>query len=99
MAQIMVTSTEVRRIAGELREANANFRQQVTKLEGSEGTLHTQWEGASNDAFHSAFLNDKTYMDKFASEIEKYCQALETIAGKYEEAERRNVEIARTRKY
>lgn len=92
MAQIMVTSSELRTAATTLREYNTNFKNQVSSLESSEGTLRSQWQGAANDAFHTAFMNDKAFMDKFAVEIEKYCQTLETIAAKYDMAEAANVE-------
>lgn len=99
MAQIMVTSSELRSRASTLREYNSNFKQQVESLSNAEGTLGTQWQGAAKEAFHTAFMNDKAYMDQFAAEIEKYCVALETIAGKYEAAESANVDTAKTRKY
>lgn len=99
MAQILVTSAELRAAAGTLREYNSNFKNQVASLESSEGTLKSQWQGAANDAFHTAFMNDKAFMDKFAAEIENYCTALENIAAKYDAAEAANVETAATRKY
>lgn len=99
MAQIMVTSAELRATASNLRENNSNFRNQVASLESSEGTLNSQWQGEANEAFHRAFMNDKAFMDKFAAEIDNYCTALETIAAKYDEAERTNLETATTRKY
>lgn len=99
MAQIMVTSSELRATASTLREYNTNFKNQVANLESSEGTLKSQWQGSANDAFHTAFMNDKAFMDKFAAEIEKYCQALETIAAKYDSAEAANVETANSRRY
>lgn len=99
MAQILVTSAELRNAASTLREYNASFKNQVANLESSEGTLKSQWQGQANDAFHTAFMNDKAFMDKFAAEIEKYCQTLETIAAKYDTAEAANTETAVTRKY
>lgn len=99
MAQIMVTSSELRTAATTLRDYNTNFKNQVSNLESAEGTLRSQWQGAANDAFHTAFMNDKSFMDKFAVEIEKYCQTLETIASKYDAAEAANVEVATSRKY
>lgn len=99
MAQILVTSAELRTAANTLREYNNSFKTQVTSLESSEGTLKTQWQGAANDAFHIEFMKSKTFMDNFAAEIEKYCTALETIAAKYDQAEAANVETANTRKY
>lgn len=99
MAQIMVTASELKSAASTLREYNSNFKNQVKELESSEMTLKSQWQGSANDAFHKAFMNDKAYMDKFAAEIEKYCQSLETIAAKYEAAEAANVDTAMTRKF
>lgn len=99
MAQILVTSAELRNAASTLREYNSNFKNQVASLESSEGALNSQWQGAAKDAFHKAFTNDKAFMDKFAAEIENYCQALETIAAKYDAAESANVETATIRKY
>lgn len=98
MGQIMVTSSELRTAASTLREYNSNFKNQVTNLSSAEGTLKTQWTGAANDAFHNAFLKDKTFMDQFAAEIEKYCQTLESIAAKYDAAETANVEVASARR-
>ncbi|MBD5459953.1 MAG: WXG100 family type VII secretion target [Lachnospiraceae bacterium] len=99
MAQILVTSSELRTAAGTLREYNNDFKRQVEDLVNSEGQLKTQWQGPANDAFHTAFMNDKSFMDKFAAEIERYCQTLETIASKYDAAEAANVETAATRRY
>lgn len=99
MAQILVTSAELRNAASTLREYNASFKNQVANLESSEGALKSQWQGQANDAFHTAFMNDKAFMDKFAVEIDKYCQTLETIAAKYDAAEAANTETAVTRKY
>lgn len=99
MAQILVTAAELRTAAGTLREYNSSFKNQVASLESAEGTLKSQWQGSANDAFHNAFMNDKAFMDKFAVEIEKYCQTLETIAAKYDAAEAANVETATARRY
>lgn len=98
MAQILVTPAELRSAASTLREYNSSFKNQVASLESSEGTLNSQWQGSAKEAFHKAFTADKAFMDKFAVEIENYCQALETIAAKYDAAEAANVETATTRK-
>ena len=99
MANIKVTSSELRNAANTLREYNSNFKAQVSALENSEVTLSGQWQGDANTAFHKAFMNDKAFMDQFAAEIEKYCAALETAAAKYDAKEAANVEIATQRKY
>lgn len=98
MAQILVTPSELRSAAATLRDYNANFKSRVEDLTTSEGTLNSQWEGQAKEAFHAAFMTDKAFMDQFAAEIEKYCQALETIATKYATAEQTNAETASTRR-
>lgn len=99
MAFFMVTPPELRSTASTLREYNSNFKTQVNALEAAEGTLNSAWEGASRDRFHASFMNDKAYMDAFATEIEKYCATLESMAAEYEKAELHNVEIASTRRH
>lgn len=94
MAYFMVTPSELRSTASELREYNSNFKNQVAALESAEGTLNSSWEGAAKDTFHASFMNDKTYMDNFAAEIERYCVTLEAMAAEYERAENTNIEIA-----
>lgn len=99
MASIRVTSSELRTAASTLRDYNNNFKNQVTSLESAETTLAGQWQGDANTAFHKAFMADKSYMDQFAVEIERYCVALETAAAKYDAKEAANVEIATQRKF
>lgn len=99
MADIKVTSSELRAAASNLQEYNSNFKSQVEALVNSEAVLGGQWQGDANTAFHKAFMNDKAFMDQFAAEIEKYCAALETAAAKYDAREAANVEIATQRKY
>lgn len=93
----MVTPAELKTSAESLRNYNTNFKNQVTHLETTEGTLNSQWEGEAKNAFHKAFMDDKTFFDAFAELIEKFCQALDDIAAKYEAAEAQNLETATTR--
>ncbi len=97
MALIRVTASDIRSKKEQLLELNNQFKTQVRELESSEGTLNSQWDGAANDAFHKAFMNDKNYMDQFYNLILKYCDALEQIAAKYEQAEAANENTATTR--
>lgn len=99
MALIQVTAGELKTKANELRSLNGNFKSQVGSLESQEAALASMWEGDAKTAFHTAFNNDKTQMDAFYDLIEKYCQALEIIAQKYEQAEAQNTEIAANRSY
>ena len=97
MAEIMVTASELRRKAEELRGINGQFKNSVSSLESTEGSLNGMWEGEAHDLFHKAFMEDKGQMIAFATLIEEYCNALEQIAQEYEEKERINAEIARNR--
>lgn len=99
MAYFQVTPSELRSTASTLREYNSNFKNQVSALESSEGTLNASWEGPAKDTFHTSFMNDKAYMDSFSAVIEKYCVTLEEMAAEYEKAEAANVEIAKNRNY
>ncbi len=99
MAQIRVTASQVRTTATSLREYNQNFSAQVQNLQDSEESLNSMWEGQAKDAFHAAFSSDKQYMTQFHGLVEKYCEALDSIAEQYESAERINAEMARTRSF
>jgi WXG100 family type VII secretion target len=65
----------------------------------NEQQLVGMWDGDTKDAFHNAYNSDKSQMDVFYNTIEKYCQALETNAQKYEQAEKKNLNTATTRTY
>ena len=99
MAMIMVTASQLKNAANELRALNGQFKTQTGTLESLEASLRTSWQGQANDAFHNAFMNDKAQLENFYETIEKYCQAIETIAQKYEQAEAMNSNTASTRTY
>ena len=99
MAGFTVTAAELRKKAAELRDLNSQFKSEVGSMEGYEEALNGMWDGEANDAFHRAFMNDKGQMDNFYNLIEQYAAALETIAQKYEEAEKIALEKAQTRTY
>lgn len=99
MALIRVTAAQLKAQANELRSSNGQFKSQVGNLESQEAHLASMWEGESQAAFRTAFMNDKAQMDSFYELIEQYCTALETIAAKYEQAEAQNVQTASQRSY
>lgn len=99
MGLIQVTSAQLKTQAEELKSLNASFKSTVADLESTEGTLNSQWEGEANDAFHTAFTNDKTQMNNFYNAIEVYVQKLLEIAQNYEKAEAMNTETASSRNY
>lgn len=99
MAEIRVTTAEVRKKAEELRNLNSQFKQKVEALVSSEQALAATYEGDSQRAFHNAFNNDKIQMDNFSSVMEQYIIALENIATEYDNKEALNTQIATQRTY
>ena len=99
MALIRVTASQVRTTASQLRDYNSNFNSQVSKLQESEASLNSMWDGQANDAFHAAFTSDKEYMTQFYNLINKYCEALDQIATEYENAENVNTDTATKRSF
>lgn len=99
MAEIRVTSGELRKKAGELRRINNDFKNKVSELVSTEQNLMGMWDGEAKEAFHKAFNDDKGQMDNFYAAIEKYCMALEENAAKYEAAEQKNLSTASTRAF
>ena len=98
MSYFKVSSQELRNKAGELQQLNTNFKNQVEALVNSEQTLASMWEGEAQQAFRTAFNNDRQKFGEFATGIAKYVQALRDAAQKYEQAEAKNVNTAKTRK-
>lgn len=98
MAEIKVTSSELRKKADDLEQYNRKFRQEVEKMVGYEQELAGMWEGDAQKAFRKAFNDDKLKMDRFALNIDKYVLALREDAQKYDEAEAKTTNIATTRK-
>ncbi len=99
MAEIKVTTGELKSKASELRNLNGQFKKAVEDMAATEQQLMGMWDGESKEAFHNAFNSDKSQMDVFYDTIEKYCQTLETNAEKYEAAEQKNISTASTRSY
>ena len=96
---IRVSTTELIAKANELKNLNAQLKGSIGELEATEETLRTMWEGEANNAFHTAFTNDKIQMTNFYNAIEIYIYRLLEIAAKYQQAEATNREIAANRTY
>ena len=99
MSMFEVTSSELRSKAEALLNLNSQFAAGKSDLEGKEGALISMWEGEAKRLFHDAFLRDCEQMDVFKALIEEYVNALLEIAQRYEEAEKRNAELASARSY
>jgi len=96
---IRVSATQLIARANELKNLNAQLKNNIAELETTEETLRTMWEGEANDAFHTAFTSDKIQMTNFYNAIEIYIYRLLEIAAKYQQAEATNQEIATNRTY
>ena len=99
MSAFSVTSSKLRESAEELRNLDSQFLSAKEELVSEERRLKGMWEGMANEAFHAAFTRDLGQMETFYSVINQYAQTLDVIAEKYEEAERRNEQIASNRTY
>lgn len=99
MAFFQVTSSELRNRAGRISDLNSQFKAKAAQLGEQEAALCSMWEGQAKDSFHQAFLRDRQQMDAFGQLIGQYVQVLMEIAGRYEQAENRNKEIASARNY
>lgn len=99
MAELKVSTAELRKKAEELRNLNTQFHSKVEDLENSEKSLTTMYEGDARDAFHTAFTNDKNQFETFYNTIEQYIAAMNTFANNYDKTEQLNMNIASTRNY
>lgn len=99
MAEILVTSAQLRKAAEELQQLNTQFKARTDDLNSKEMELKSMWEGQANDAFHAAFQKDKSQWDVFYNTIIEYVNALNQIAAKYDQAEATNTQTATTRTY
>ena len=99
MAMIQVTSAKLKAAAQELQNLNGQFKNKAQELSGKEHALCQMWEGKAKDAFHTAYTRDYQQIEVFTQLIGQYIQVLSEIAERYEQAERRNAEIAGSRSY
>lgn len=98
MAEIKVTPQQLKQKADTLEGLNQKFRSEVEKMVGYESELASMWEGEAQKAFRTAFNNDRSKMDQFAQNIDRYVLALREDAQRYETAENAATNIATTRK-
>ncbi len=99
MAEIKVTTSELRSKAEELTTQNTQLKGKVDELVTSEGNLTSMWEGEARDAFHKAFENDKLQWDNFMKVIEQFVKGMNEIADEYDRQEAANAQIAGNRTY
>ena len=96
---IQVTPQTLRTKAGELKQMNTRFKQEYEALQNKESSINGMWEGEARNEFHNAFQKDMTQMSNFYNAIAQYVEKLNEIATEYENAEKKNLSTAKTRKY
>ncbi len=99
MAEFSVTVNRMYQQAEELAGLNRRFCAAVQDLRQTENALNRMWEGAARETFHCAFGQGCVQMDKFSETISSYTISLQEICRRYQEAERRNLELASGRSW
>lgn len=99
MSSFRVTTGSLTSGAEELSSLNGRFKASVDQLASSELSLKAMWEGEANEAFHAAFMTDKSKMEEFYTLINQYVERLNAIALRYNETEQANTQIASNRTY
>ena len=99
MAEFSITVNRMYQQTEELAGLNRRFRAAVQDLRQTEHALNRMWEGATRETFHCFFGRDCVQMDKFSETISSYTLSLQEICRRYQEAERRNLELAAGRSW
>ena len=94
MSFIEVTSDELKNKAAELQGLNARYQTEIENITNCQTNLNTMWEGEARDAFNQVFMKNRETLESFKVAIDSYIQALNVIAMRYEETEKRNVAMA-----
>jgi len=94
MSFIEVTSEELKNKASELQGLNARYQAEIENIINCQNNLNTMWEGEAKEAFNQVFNRNRTVLDSFKTAIDSYIQALNVIASRYDEAEKRNIAMA-----
>lgn len=97
MSKFEVTTSQLRSAISDLTSDNSEFKNRVSELMEVQQELAAEWQGEANTAFNTAFNNDKSQWDAFASLIDQYIQAMQSIMDGYDQAENINRETATIR--
>ena len=99
MSRYSLTAQELQGAITELSANNGQCKNRVADLLNAQQKLAGMWQGDANNAFNTAFNNDKGQWDTFAQLMDKYIETLQTIKNTYETAEAANTQTAATRSY
>lgn len=98
-SQIQLKESALNQKKSRLEELNKKFESQVKELKTTEKALQSMWTGDAAKQFDQSFTKDSESYDAFYKLVNKYVQALEQIMKAYENSEKANVQIAKTRSY
>lgn len=99
MAQITVTTSQLKSKISTLQSYNRQLNTQISQLQNQERSLCSMWEGEAKNTFDAAFNKDIQQMQNFYKAIEQYVAKLTEIVKSYEQAEAKNTQTANTRSY
>lgn len=99
MPKMTLSKPELQSTIEELKTQNSEFKKCVSELQSTQQELSGQWKGDANTAFNNAFNSDATQWTAFATLIDQYIAALNTIMTTYDTAEATNTATATTRTY
>lgn len=97
MSEILVSPSEIRNKAEQLKNLNNSFRHEVEKMIGYQQSLNSMWEGEAKEAFNRAFQTDRSKWESFAKNIDDFVTKILIIVTTWENAEKQAVQIASTR--
>ncbi len=97
MAQIRVSTQELRNTANELEQCNEVFRTQAAGLRDDENLLSQSYEGDSQKQFHTAFMANAEKFDQFHMTVQNFIRQLREDADAYDRMEAENAAIASTK--
>ena len=91
MSFYQIDSRQLRAKKDELMSLVQRFRQEKEQLCANEITLRSMWEGSANENFHNLFIKSAGQMDAFGEVVDRYMDAIEYIANRYDMAEQKNL--------
>ena len=94
--KILVSTNALRNKADELQQMNQQLTKALEELSNQEQTLASQWEGDAQQAFRTSFQQDMQNFQEFIKGISAYATVLNTIGKEYDNAEDKNVQVAKS---
>lgn len=91
MSKVTLTYSEMSSAISNLSALNEQFVQRVNDLVNIQQEVASMWQGDSNTAFNNRFEADKGQWSQFATLINQYIEALNSILQTYQIAEQEAV--------